>query len=148
MQNYTPSVGDVVAPFGGPGPYTVAAVGTLGGVTRVYAAEDDLNAAPAWPLGNVRLISSASGAALFATSVTGSGSVSASAVVNGDAWQPDTYTVTFSSASDWTVTDSEDIEIASGDSQPISFLGVSITVTGAAEGTSITVTPTDYYPQF
>ena len=74
----------------------------------------------------------------FATSAsaanTGAGVISAGSVINKAAWIPDNYTLTFTSATTWQVTDSASNTIATGnytDGGAIAFNGVQVAVTGA-----------------
>ena len=76
---------------------------------------------------------------------TGTATVSPGTVVNASQWVPDTYTITFSDATDYTVTDSGGNTVTSGTySSPgaITFNGISTTVSGApAAGDTFTVAP-------
>jgi flagellar hook-associated protein 3 FlgL len=86
----------------------------------------------------------------FATAVTptnaGSGAISVGEVVNPASWVSDNYTVTFTTATDWEITDSAMPAnvVASGvytDGAPIQFNGVRIEITGApAVGDTFSVT--------
>ncbi len=75
----------------------------------------------------------------------GSATVSPGTVVNAAQWVPDTYTITFTDPTDYTVTDGAGNTVTSGTySSPgaISFNGISTTVTGApAAGDTFTVAP-------
>jgi len=69
---------------------------------------------------------------------TGNATISAGTVTNATAWVPDNYTLQFTSATDWQVVDDTaptPVVVASGtgftSGQSISFLGVSVAVTGA-----------------
>jgi flagellar hook-associated protein 3 FlgL len=79
------------------------------------------------------------------TGNTGSASIGPGTVVNASQWVPDTYTITFSDPTDYTVTDSLGNPVASGTySSPgaISFNGISATVSGTpAAGDTFTVAP-------
>jgi len=88
------------------------------------------------------LISSASGAAFFSASIAGGGSITATAITNGNVWDPSDgpYTVTFSSSADWSVTNGADTQIASGTGSVVTFRAISITVSAPVNGTTITVT--------
>jgi len=81
------------------------------------------------PQGNGTFVSSA------ANTNTGTGVISGS-VVNAAAWVPDDYTLSFSSASDWQVTDGGANVVASGSNYvagtAIAFNGIQVSVTGAA----------------
>jgi flagellar hook-associated protein 3 FlgL len=86
----------------------------------------------------------------FATSVTatntGSGSISVGDVIDRTSWVPDNYTLTFTTATDWQVTDSAvpPNVVANGvytDGAPIQFNGARISVSGApAAGDTFSVT--------
>lgn len=75
----------------------------------------------------------------FATAASatnaGSGTIDVGAVVNRADWAPDDYTITFTSASDWEITDSATPAnvVASGvytSGEPIEFMGVRVTISG------------------
>lgn len=80
---------------------------------------------------------------------TGSGTIDVGRVVNSTAWVADNYTLQFTSPTDWQVVDdtlptpnviATGTGFASG--QSISFLGASVTITGApATGDSFTIQP-------
>ncbi len=76
---------------------------------------------------------------------TGTGSVDTGSVTNPGAWVPDTYTVSFSSASQYQVTNGAGTVVASGSyvsGQAVAFAGVQVTVSGApAAGDQFTVAP-------
>jgi flagellar hook-associated protein 3 FlgL len=76
---------------------------------------------------------------------TGSGIVSNGTVVNAAAWVPGNYTLTFTSANAWQLTDSSNAVVASGaytSASAINFLGVQVTVTGApAAGDTVSIVP-------
>jgi flagellar hook-associated protein 3 FlgL len=76
---------------------------------------------------------------------TGSATISPGTVVNASQWVPDTYTITFSDPTDYTVTDSAGNNVASGTyTSPgaITFNGISTTVSGTpAAGDTFTVAP-------
>jgi flagellar hook-associated protein 3 FlgL len=76
---------------------------------------------------------------------TGTATIDAGTVVNTSQWVPDTYTITFTDPSDYTVTNSAGATVASGTfTSPgaISFDGISTTVTGTpAAGDTFTVAP-------
>jgi len=90
---------------------------------------------------------------LFRTTVsagnTGNATIGLGTVTDSSAWVADNYTLQFTSASDWQVVDDSTptpVVIASGtgftSGQSISFLGVSVTVTGApAANDSFGITP-------
>ncbi len=81
------------------------------------------------PQGNGTFVSTA------AAGNTGTGVISGS-VQNAAAWVPDDYTLTFSSATAWQITNSSSAVIASGAGYvagtAIAFNGIQVTVTGAA----------------
>jgi len=87
-------------------------------------------------------------AAVTATN-TGSGTIDVGRVVNSTQWVPDNYSLQFTTATDWQVVDDTlpvPNVITSGtgftSGQSISFLGTSVTVTGApAAGDSFSITP-------
>ena len=65
---------------------------------------------------------------------SGSGSISAATVTNPASWVPDTYTLTFTTASQYQITNSGGTVVATGaytSGQPIAFNGAQVTVTGA-----------------
>ncbi len=76
---------------------------------------------------------------------TGSGVISAATITNPASWVADTYTLSFTSPTQYQVTNSGGTVVASGAytaGQPISFEGAQVTVTGApATGDSFTITP-------
>jgi flagellar hook-associated protein 3 FlgL len=80
---------------------------------------------------------------------TGNATIGAGTVTNSAAWVPDNYTLQFSSATDWQVVDDTaptPVVVASGtgftSGQSISFLGVSVAVTGApAANDSFSIAP-------
>jgi flagellar hook-associated protein 1 FlgK len=64
---------------------------------------------------------------------TGTGTVSSSVVTDPSTWVPGTYTISFTSASQYKVTDSTNTVIATGNyagGTPITFNGASVTMTG------------------
>jgi flagellar hook-associated protein 3 FlgL len=85
----------------------------------------------------------------FTTSVgaanTGGATIDSGTVVDSAQWVPDTYTITFSDPTDYTVTNSEGATVSSGTySTPgaIAFNGISTTVSGTpAAGDTFTVAP-------
>jgi flagellar hook-associated protein 3 FlgL len=93
------------------------------------------------PTGNGTFTTAAS------TSNTGSGVVDAGSVTNQSAWVPGQYTITFSDASDYTVTDGTGATVATGtydasNGGSIAFNGIEVGITGApAAGDSFTVSP-------
>jgi len=85
----------------------------------------------------------------FTTSVangnTGTATIDTGTVTDAAQWVPDTYTITFTDPTDYTVTDSEGDTVTSGTyTTPgtIAFNGISTTITGTpAAGDSFTVAP-------
>jgi flagellar hook-associated protein 3 FlgL len=76
---------------------------------------------------------------------TGGATIDSGTVVNAAQWVPDTYTITFTDPTDYTVTNSEGATVSSGTyTTPgaITFNGISTTVSGTpAAGDTFTVTP-------
>lgn len=76
---------------------------------------------------------------------TGSGSIDTGTVTNAGAWVRDTYTITFTAPGTYEVRNSANALVTSGaytDGSPISFNGISTTVTGTpATGDTFTVAP-------
>ncbi len=75
---------------------------------------------------------------------TGTATIDAGTVVNAAQWVPDTYTITFTDPTDYTVTDSAGTVTSGTFTSPgaISFDGISTTVTGTpAAGDTFTVSP-------
>ncbi|HUL45527.1 MAG TPA: flagellar basal body rod C-terminal domain-containing protein, partial [Steroidobacteraceae bacterium] len=74
---------------------------------------------------------------------TGSGTISAATITAPASWVPDTYTLSFTSPTQYQVTSSGGTVVASGAysaGQPISFAGAQVTVNGApAAGDSFTI---------
>jgi flagellar hook-associated protein 1 len=74
---------------------------------------------------------------------TGTGAASASVVSNPSTWVPGTYKISFTSATQYQVTDSTNAVIGTGtytSGTPITFKGASVTLTGApATGDTFTV---------
>lgn len=74
---------------------------------------------------------------------TGTGSIGTGSVTNPGSWVPDTYTISFSSPSQYQVTNSSGTPVTSGtfkDGDSISFNGIQVTVTGSpAAGDQFTV---------
>jgi flagellar hook-associated protein 1 len=74
---------------------------------------------------------------------TGSGVISAATVTQPASWVPDTYTLSFTSPSQYQVTNSGGTVVASGtyaSGQPISFVGAQVAVSGVpATGDSFTI---------
>ncbi len=99
--------------------------------------------------GNSVFMSIPAGNGTFTTAVaagnTGSGSIDTGSVVNPAAWVPGTYTISFSSPTQYQVTDGAGAVVSSGtytSGNAIAFNGVQVTVSGApAAGDSFTVAP-------
>jgi flagellar hook-associated protein 3 FlgL len=76
---------------------------------------------------------------------TGSGSIDAGSVTNAAAWVPDTYTIAFTSPTQYQVTNSGGTVVASGtytSGSAITFNGIQTTISGApAAGDQFTVAP-------
>jgi len=76
---------------------------------------------------------------------TGSASIDAGSVVDPAAWVPDTYSISFTSPTQYQVTNSADTVVASGtfsSGSTIAFAGVQVTVNGTpASGDSFTIAP-------
>jgi len=76
---------------------------------------------------------------------TGNGSIDGGSVVNPSQWTPDTYTITFTSPTQYQVTDSGGNVVGSGaytSGDTIQFKGVEVTVSGnPAAGDTFTVAP-------
>jgi flagellar hook-associated protein 1 len=76
---------------------------------------------------------------------TGTGTISAATITNPSAWVADNYTLTFTSSSQYQVTNGAGTVVTSGSysaGQPISFAGAQVTVSGApAAGDTFTITP-------
>jgi len=74
---------------------------------------------------------------------TGTGSISAATIIAPASWAPDTYTLSFTAANQYQVTNSGGTVVASGaytSGQPITFQGAQVTVTGTpATGDSFTI---------
>ena len=91
------------------------------------------------PAGNGTFTTAAGG------SNTGSGSIDTGSVVSPSAWIPDTYTITFTSPTQYQVTNGAGTVVSSGtytSGNAISFNGVQVTVSGApATGDTFTVAP-------
>ena len=91
------------------------------------------------PAGNGTFITSA------AAANTGSGSIDAGSVTNAAAWVPDTYTIAFTSPTQYQVTNSGGTLVASGtytSGTAITFNGIETTISGApAAGDQFTVAP-------
>jgi flagellar hook-associated protein 3 FlgL len=91
------------------------------------------------PTGNGTFVTSAS------AGNTGSASISTGTVVNSSQWTPDTYTITFTDPTDYTVTDSAGNTVGGGtysDAGTISFNGAQMTISGTpAAGDTFTVSP-------
>jgi flagellar hook-associated protein 3 FlgL len=75
---------------------------------------------------------------------TGTGSIGVGTVATASAWVPDSYKIAFTSPTDYTVTNSANVVVASGnafkDGDSIAFNGVQIPITGTpAAGDTFTV---------
>src|SRR6202007_2830681 len=75
---------------------------------------------------------------------TGTGSIGVGTVSTPSAWVPDTYTISFTSPTDYTVTNSTGTVVTSGtnfqDGNSISFNGIQVPIMGTpAAGDSFTV---------
>jgi flagellar hook-associated protein 3 FlgL len=88
--------------------------------------------------GSAVFVDIAAGNGLFTTAAasanTGSGVLDPGSIVDRSQWQPDQYTVSFTSASTWQVTDSGSNVVASGSytsGGAIAFRGVQVLVSGA-----------------
>lgn len=83
---------------------------------------------------------------------TGSGSIDAGSILNPTAWTPDTYTITFTSATDWQVTDSASNVVSTGTFTPgsaVAFGGASVTIQGQpAAGDTFSLTPSSTQDMF
>jgi flagellar hook-associated protein 3 FlgL len=112
----------------------------LNGGTSVQTGDPGSSVYMNIPTGNGTFTSAAS------SSNTGSGVIDAGSVTDQSAWVPGQYTITFSDASDYTVTDGT-ATVASGtynaaDGGSIAFNGVQVGITGApAAGDTFTVSP-------
>jgi flagellar hook-associated protein 3 FlgL len=106
---------------------------------RISSGDSGANVFMNLPAGN-GTFTTAVGASNTGTATIGPGSV-----VNASQWVPDTYTITFSDATDYTVTDSSGNPVTSGTyTSPgaITFNGISTTVSGnPAAGDTFTVAP-------
>ena len=93
------------------------------------------------PTGNGTFTTAAS------TANTGTGVVDAGSVTDPSAWTPDRYTVTFTDASDYQVTNSSGVAVVSGTYDPssggnIAFKGIELGLSGTpAAGDTFTVSP-------
>jgi flagellar hook-associated protein 3 FlgL len=98
------------------------------------------------PTGNGTFVTSAS------PGNTGSASISTGTVVNSSQWVPGNYTISFSSPTNYTVTDSAGNTVTSGtfsDGDSISFNGVQMTISGTpAAGDTFTVSPSGQSSSF
>lgn len=76
---------------------------------------------------------------------TGNGSIDGGAVINAAAWVPDTYTISFTSPTQYQVTNSASTVVASGSlmsGQAIAFNGVQVSISGnPATGDTFSVSP-------
>src|SRR5581483_8697357 len=111
--HYTPVAGDVVALDAGDATRrTVGSVETIGTCPKARCTWlfNGQTQSGDFDLGCVHIVSSATGAALFTTTAgggnTGTGAVNSGAITNGEQWVADTYTLTFTSTSAWTLKNS------------------------------------------
>jgi flagellar hook-associated protein 3 FlgL len=128
----------------------------MNGTTVAYLGSDKVSQIQVGP--NQRLSAGDTGASVFmnipagngtfttsgAATNTGTGSIGVGTVTNAAAWVPDTYTIAFTSPTDYTVTNSTGTVVATvnsfKDGDSISFNGVQIPLTGTpAAGDSFTV---------
>ena len=76
---------------------------------------------------------------------TGTGTISAATITNPASWVPDTYTLAFTTPTEYQVTNSGGTVVASGSytsGQPITFAGAQVTVQGSpAAGDTFTISP-------
>ena len=128
---------------------TGAAVSYLGNnqVNQVQVAPDQ--SVSAGDAGDSVFMNIAAGNGTFTTAAaagnTGSGSIDPGSVSNAAAWVPDTYTISFTSPTQYQVTNSGGTVVASGaytSGQAITFNGVEVTVSGTpAANDQFTVAP-------
>ena len=99
--------------------------------------------------GNAVFMNTPAGNGTFSTAAaganTGSGSIDTGSVTNAAAWVPDTYTISFTSPSQYQVTNSAGTVVTTGtytSGNAIAFNGVQVAVSGApATGDQFTVAP-------
>jgi flagellar hook-associated protein 3 FlgL len=116
-------------------------------VNQVQIAPDQ--SISAGDAGNAVFMNIPAGNGTFSTAAgsanTGSGSIDAGSVTNAAAWVPDTYTIAFTSPTQYQVTNSGGTVVASGayaSGSAIAFNGIKVTVSGApAAGDQFTVAP-------
>ena len=116
-------------------------------VNQVQIAPDQ--SISAGDAGNAVFMNIPAGNGTFTTAAaaanTGSGSIGAGSVTSAAAWIPDTYTIAFSSPTQYQVTNSGGTVVASGTysgGSAIAFNGIQVTVSGApAAGDQFTVAP-------
>jgi len=128
---------------------TGSAVSYQGGsqVNQVQIAPDQ--SISAGDAGNTVFMNIPSGNGTFSTGAaganTGSGSIDTGSVINATAWVPDSYTIAFTSPTQYQVTNSGGTVVASGNyasGSAIAFAGIKVTVSGApAAGDQFTVAP-------
>ncbi len=137
--------GTAASPFQAAGLSIIVSGNPASGDSYLIQPTEAAPAGLALLLTNPNQIAAASLAQTAASSTnTGSGTISAASITDPADWQPDTYTISFTSATQYQVTNSEgDVVVppttyTSG--QPISFDGAQVTVSGApAAGDSFTV---------
>ena len=130
---------------------------TQNGTTVTYNGSNSVNQVQI--SANQRVSASDSGASVFmnipagngtftttaGAANTGTGVIDTGTVTNASQWVPDTYTITFSTPTSYTVTNSEGATVTSGtysDPTSIAFDGISTTITGSpAAGDTYTVAP-------
>jgi len=128
---------------------TGSAVSYQGGsqVNQVQIAPDQ--SISAGDAGNTVFMNIPAGNGTFSTGAaganTGSGSIDTGSVINATAWVPDSYTIAFTSPTQYQVTNSGGTVVASGNyasGSAIAFAGIKVTVSGApAAGDQFTVAP-------
>ena len=101
--------------------------------------------------GSAVFMSLPAGNGTFTTAVgaanAGTASIGPGSVTNPSQWVPDTYTITFSDATDYTVTNSSGVTVTSGTYDPaaggtVAFNGIQVTLSGSpAAGDTFTLAP-------
>jgi flagellar hook-associated protein 3 FlgL len=128
-----------------------------GGTSVSYLGNDQVNQVQVGPdhsvsvgdAGSSVFMNLKAGNGTFTTAVgpanTGTASVDTGSLTNAAAWVPDTYTISFSSPSQYQVTNSTGTVVASGSyvsGQAVSFAGVQVSISGSpASGDQFTVAP-------